>query len=122
MRVRVHKRAQRAQKAQRRHNRSKVDTFLKPPCAFCAFCASVVQRVVVDCDKRLVDRADASEQVVDHAVETRTALRSSTCFWKRRFVPNLNVCALCTIDRLSTNCQVVIVRRLLNWFLDIERD
>ena len=33
-----------------------------------------------------------------------TALRSSVCFWKRRLVPNLNVCALCTIDRLSTNC------------------
>src|SRR6185503_20217933 len=42
-----------------------------------------------------------------------TELRSSTCFWKRRLVPNLNACWLRMYERLSTNCQVVIVRRLL---------
>src|SRR6185503_3474103 len=42
-----------------------------------------------------------------------TALRSSTCFWKRRLVPNLKACVLLIQERLSTNCHVVIVRRLL---------
>src|SRR5215213_10293987 len=41
-----------------------------------------------------------------------TALRMSSCFWKRRLVPPRKVCEPLTKLTLSTNCHVVISRWL----------